>query len=221
MTVASVLPVFGSSRGMCYYPYMPSSGEEKAWEILMGLDPSTISANGKVSYDRAAGVYRVKSFGSVFLVDPKERIIRSNDEPGQNVLRKFGYFAVHSCLWYLIHVKDIPLTGRLVKPADLRGGDLFFRGTHALPLDNLSGRYSRDGGTFLRKGREFGGEPGDYGDASVRLSPLPRIPVTIVLWLEDEEFPARADLMFDSSAGLQLPIDVLWSLAMLSIMVML
>jgi len=206
---------------MCYYPYMPSSGEEKAWEILRGLDPSAVIANGKVSYDQAGGVYRVKSFGSDFLVDPKERIIRSSDEPGESILRKFGYFAVHSCLWYLVHAKGIPLTGRLVRPSDLNGGDLFFRGSHTLPLESLSGRYGQDSGTFLRKGSEFGGEPGDYGDASVRLFSLPRIPVTIVLWLEDEEFPARADLMFDSSAGLQLPIDVLWSLAMLSIMVML
>jgi hypothetical protein len=45
--------------------------------------------------------------------------------------------------------------------------------------------------------------------------------VTVTLWLADEEFPARAGLLLDSICGLQLPTDILWSLARLSCLAML
>ena len=61
----------------------------------------------------------------------------------------------------------------------------------------------------------------NYGDASVELLPLPRIPVTLILWLSDYEFPARADLLFDSTCEQRLPLDVIWSIAMMSVLVML
>ncbi len=50
---------------------------------------------------------------------------------------------------------------------------------------------------------------------------MPKIPVTLILWLQDEEFPARADLLFDSSCELHVPIDIIWSIAMMSTLVML
>jgi len=57
--------------------------------------------------------------------------------------------------------------------------------------------------------------------AAVRLFPLPRVPLTATLWLADEEFPAHAGLLFDSTSGLQLPTDILWSLARLSVLTLL
>jgi hypothetical protein len=50
---------------------------------------------------------------------------------------------------------------------------------------------------------------------------MPRIPVTLILWLSDEEFPARADLLFDSTCEIHLPLDILWSIAMMTILVFL
>jgi hypothetical protein len=50
---------------------------------------------------------------------------------------------------------------------------------------------------------------------------MPRIPLTVILWLGDEEFPSRADLLFDSSAALHVPLDINWSLAMMSLIALL
>jgi hypothetical protein len=50
---------------------------------------------------------------------------------------------------------------------------------------------------------------------------MPRIPVTLILWLSDKEFPAQADFLFNSTCEIQLPLDILWSIAMMSVLVML
>jgi hypothetical protein len=55
--------------------------------------------------------------------------------------------------------------------------------------------------------------------SSLKLLPMPRIPVAIILWLEDEEFPPRAVLLLDSTCELQLPLDIIWSIAMMSVLV--
>ncbi len=47
------------------------------------------------------------------------------------------------------------------------------------------------------------------------------MPVTLILWLGDEEFPPRADLLLDSSCEIHLPLDIIWSVAMLTVLMML
>jgi hypothetical protein len=98
---------------------------------------------------------------------------------------------------------------------------MFFRGSHALPLDNLAKRYGTGKEAFLNKGKELGAESLNFGDAALKLLPMPRVPVTLILWLADEEFPPRADLLLDATCEIQLPIDMIWSVSMLSILVML
>jgi hypothetical protein len=38
--------------------------------------------------------------------------------------------------------------------------------------------------------------------------------------MQDEEFTARADLLFDSSSEMQAPLDILWSVAMMTVLAM-
>jgi hypothetical protein len=197
-----------------------SSGEEKAWDILRGLDPAGVCRSAQVSFDHASGLYLLGSFGMDVSIDPEKKRISSDTAEGALLLDKLGYFSRHSILWYLTGARDIPLSGRLVQPTNLRGGQIFFRGTHILPLDKLASRYSRDAEGFLRRGEQLGGTRLGHGDASIELFPFPRIPVVLILWGEDEEFPARADLLFDSTCEFHLALDVLWSTAMKSIMIM-
>ena len=199
---------------------MISSGEEKAWQTLKGLDPAEVCKNAAVLYDEKYGNYVVKSFCTDFYVSPEKKIIKSTDATGEAVIKKHGYFFIHSCLWYLVHAKDIPFAGRLLKPVNIKGGEIFFRGSHVLPLDNLAKRYGDDKEGFIKRGKELCAEALAYGDASCKLFPMPRIPVILVLWLADDEFPPRTDLLLDSTCEIQLPLDIIWSMAMLSVLVM-
>jgi hypothetical protein len=121
----------------------------------------------------------------------------------------------------LINAKDVPPSGELRKPADMTGGLIYLQGTHILPLDKVAQRYSNDIDGFLRRGKELGGELTDYADASIRLFPFPRVPILILVWKGDEEFSPRCDLLFDSTCELHLPQDIIWSTAMMSLLLIL
>ncbi len=196
-------------------------GENKAWEILATLNPDDVCRAGIVSYDRETERYTVKSFGMEFIVALQDRTISSVAPESDVLLKRLGYFFRLSILWYLVSAKDVACTGRLVKLQNVKGGEIFTKGSHALPLDKVAQKFGKDKEGFLKKGVDLGGEPDNYGDASVKIHPFPRVPAVIMLWLEDEEFPARADLMFDSTCGAQLATDIIWSIAMLCVLMML
>lgn len=200
---------------------MMSSGEAKAWGALAVLDPPEVERNAKVRFDDERGGYVLKSFGKELLVSLKEREIAGLSPDADALRTSFRDFFDISVLWYLAGARDLGFSGRLLKPQSLKGGHHFFTGAHELPLEGLAGKYGNDGAAFLTRTGELGGRPLEYGDASCELLPLPRIPVTLILWLGDEEFPPRADILFDSTAELQLPLDIIWSVAMLSVLVML
>lgn len=197
-----------------------SPGESKAWEILKSSEPSNICRNSLALYDKKENHYILKSLNFDFFISTEHKTIISDSPEGKILTGRFGYFFIHSCLWYLIKSKNIPLSGKLIRPSDIKDGASFFRGSHILPLEKLAEKYSNDKNAFLKKAEEFGGVLQNFGDVSVQLFPMPRIPVTIILWLKDDEFPARADLLFDSSCEFHLPVEIIWSTAMFCIMVL-
>jgi hypothetical protein len=200
---------------------MTSPGEERAWEILRDADPLGICRNAAVSFDEKTNAYLLRSYCMDFQIKPEEKTIKGMTFSGQGIIERYGYFFKHSCLWYLVCAQNIPLTGNLVKPVNIKGGEMFFRGSHVLPLDSLAKRYGAGKEAFLNKGKELCAESLNFGDASLKLLPMPRVPVTLILWLTDEEFSSRTDLLLDASCEIQLPIDIIWSISMLSVLAML
>ena len=196
------------------------SGENKCWKILYAADPAEICMNALISHDASTGCYLLNSFGTNLVISVTDKKISGSDTTGELLLARLGYFSRLSILWYLVSAKNIPLSGKLINPLNLKGGHLFFRGTHILPLDKLAEKYNSDIEGFLKKGISLGGEKVSHGDVAIKLFPLPRIPVILILWRGDDEFPPRADLLFDTTSETQLAIDVLWSIAMMSNLIM-
>jgi Domain of unknown function (DUF3786) len=196
-------------------------GEEKAWESLAGLRPKDVCAGAVAEYDEASRAYSVRSFGIDYIVSTDARTITSSDPRSGLFLERYKDFFRLSILYYLISAKDIPATGRLIRPLDVKGGQRFFSGTHVLPLDQIAERFGSDKVSFVALGLKFGAEIAAFGDAAVRLYPLPRVPVTIILYLHDDEYPSRVTLFFDSTVDFQLSLsDIVWSVAMMASLVM-
>jgi len=196
-------------------------GEENTWEKLSRLDPTDVCRKADVFYDRDTSSYILKSFGLDFSVSFLKREIKNLSEKGEIFMKRLAYFFVPSVLSYLVYVKEIPLSGRFIKPENMKGGEFFFKGSHLLPVEKVAEKYRNEKERFITRGRELNGRITNYGDVSFEFLPLPRIPITLILWLSDEEFPARTDILFDSTCEIQLPLDIIWSIAMMSILIFL
>jgi len=197
------------------------SGDQLAWALVVENEPGTICQQADVQYDFIANKIIMRSFGQEIVVDVSNFTISSPTPLGEKLLHRLGYFFDLACLWYLGKAKNKPLSGKLVGPASLSGGEIFQKGTHVLPLDQIASRYGNDLEGFYKKGAELGGLQLGHGDASLLLHPFPRVPVTMILWASDDEFPARADMFFDATCEQHLPTDVIWSTSMTTVLIML
>lgn len=120
-------------------------------------------------------------------------------------------------LAYLINAQDLPPANKLVQAESLSGGQFFFRGLHCLPTKKLEETFGDCPEVLYGAARRFGAKKCEFGDASVCFYMLPRVPLTIVLWKKDEEFDARASILFDQTASSQLPLDALLAAVNLSV----
>ncbi len=197
------------------------SGEELAWQRLERANAEGLCKNACLSFNKQEQFYIIRCLGNEFKVSLKERLITGISERSQVLLNNLSYFLKLSMLWYMLHAKDIGFSGRLVNPVNIKGGDIFFKGSHVLPLQGLSNRYSNDLEGFYSRCEDLGGIRTAGGDAASLLYPFARVPITIILWKADEEFGPSADLLFDSTCEMQLPLDVIWSTAMLTILAIL
>lgn len=191
--------------------YITDTGEDKAWRELAAADPYTVAASSGAAYDPETGLYTLEILGGFYTVDPEARKVASLQCPGVPP----EYFLGMATPVYLVHAAPVPPSGILVK--EFTGGEFFFRGSHTLPLDAVALRFGSDCGYFRAAcGAALGGVDAGLGDCGCRFRVYPRVEMTFVLWLGDEEFPARASLLFDSNAGRHMALDALWAVALLA-----
>jgi hypothetical protein len=65
----------------------------------------------------------------------------------------------------------------------------------------------------LAKVFKWGGKPTELGDAGFLFKFFPRLPVALINWREDEEFPSYSKILFDVSASNYMPTHGLSALA--------
>jgi len=187
---------------------------ERFWERLAGLQREATAKRAKCRYLAESDSFVVPLLSTDYLVDPERRTVRaapaSEDHP-------VGYLQQLCILAYLADAKDLPPANRLVSVEKLDPGGFFFRGSHRLPVERLASVFGPDPQLLHKAGRVLNAVPRAFGDASIELCVLPRISVTLVIWAADEEFPARASILFDQSATVQLPLDVLFAIGALTI----
>ncbi len=185
-------------------------GRERAWQILAGLDPQEVCNRINVTFDESSKLYSLPLFGHSIFISVEKKEIYGHSGETDLLLNKLKQHSLLPILHFLISGKNIPPSKKYAKLRDLLAGKVESKGTHTIPLKKIAGKYGSDTNNFLNRGRQFGGEPSIYGDASILLAPFPGVPIVIILWAKDDEFSARADLLIDSNCGSQMPPDIIW-----------
>jgi len=180
---------------------------EGLWEQLLELDVQKTARRAKCRYLTDPGHYAITLLNTAYTVDPSDKRILSGQPDSK--APEAGFLEQLCILVYLIKAQDLPLADKLVRAEALPGGQFFFRGLHRLPTGKLEEAFGERPELLYQAAKKLGAKRCEFGDASIELYVLPRIPLTVVLWGADEEFGARASLLFDQTAAAQLPLDAL------------
>ncbi len=167
---------------------------EEFWEELAQLPPGEVSRRSGAVYQE--GLYRLPFLNRILFINPGARRLRIEGAEAEAP----GFRLCLTALLYLSRVDPAGL-GPLRSPKELTGGATFFmnRGPHALPAAPLEERFGHDLPGFLAAGQALGGEPRTHGDAGFSFRVFPGLPVEVILWLADEEFPAQVSFRVPGS----------------------
>ena len=182
---------------------------EELWKQLAAQDPADVCRRSLATWREGTGAYHLPVLNAHYLISTGERTVANEAAADE----KPNMWLWLSAVQYLINAKDIAVSGDPRKAEQFDGGGIFFRHTHAIPTASLEAKFGDDGAAFHRAAATLGGTPLDHKDISYEFALFPRFPVTVILWLADEEFPARASMLFDSTANQHLAPDAIWSAA--------
>jgi hypothetical protein len=176
---------------------------------LAKQDPADVCRRAGCTYDEAAGTYGLTVWGRKYAVNTRKgRIFCAN--PDQEPLHPyFDLFVVH----YLLSAREIPPAGQWISEKDIPGGTTFFRGPHEIPANLIASRFDGDIQGFTRRCAQYGGTRLALADAAFSFVITPRVPVAVLLWQGDEEFPAEAKLLYDATIVRHLASDIVYALA--------
>jgi hypothetical protein len=110
-------------------------------------------------------------------------------------------------LHYLNTADGSPFTDRLITFKELPEGTVYYPTYVKRTIKPLLDKFADRPEALIVAAGDIGGVKAGTGDFSFRLKALPRVPLTVTLWLGDEELPPEGNILFDSSITDYLPTE--------------
>ncbi|MFH1757632.1 MAG: DUF3786 domain-containing protein [Pseudomonadota bacterium] len=145
---------------------------------------------------------RLEYLGRELLISFPAGTIKATHGPGPIPLRE-EILVLH----YLGKATGTAPTGRWISFAEISGGAFYhpvFIQRCQFPLVRFFGSDPEGLKTVAER---MPGGPLDFGDVGVKIQAFPFIPLALILWRGDTEFPAEGNLLFDDSITECLPVE--------------
>jgi hypothetical protein len=102
-------------------------------------------------------------------------------------------------LHYLALAKGTPVANKFIAFKELPEGANYSPTFSKRSIEPLIKYFGREPQCLIETAERLGGRRVDYGDVAVTINVFRRVPITIVLWRGDEEFPPRSNILFDAT----------------------
>jgi len=176
---------------------------------LAEVAPDSLCKNKGCTYNPSDESYSLALWNLQHTLNPKAKTISSSGLSGYVNHEYYDLFVIY----YLLKVRPEIITGEWISEKDLAGGPTFFRGPHLIPTQLVSDTFINDIERFEGRCRKLGGTPVEMGDSAFTFQISPEIPVTVLYWVGDEDFPAEAKILYDRSIEDILTLDIIYALA--------
>lgn len=169
-------------------------------------DPVSMAEKSGSLYDPESGTLRLAYCGRECTVSHPGGEITVAGWPGIGVEEKI------IILQYLWGASGLPPRNRWLSFLELPGGPHHYAPFQKEALFPLARRFGTSPDGFVEAAASLGGEKAGLGKVGVIVPALPRIPLGLVLWPGDDEFPATANILFDEVAQTYLATSTLYML---------
>ncbi|MFH0787249.1 MAG: DUF3786 domain-containing protein [Pseudomonadota bacterium] len=100
---------------------------------------------------------------------------------------------------YLIQATGAPLSNSWITFREIPAGEFYYSAFVKRAKEPLVKTFGHRPELLLELGPLLGGSPRPEGDVSLGFQAFPQVPICLVLWAGDDEFPPDGNLLFDAS----------------------
>jgi hypothetical protein len=119
-------------------------------------------------------------------------------------------------LHYMSAASPRRLSGNWVSYREIPGAAFYFSAFVKRAIDPLKRVFGPNIPALSEAARQLNGTSIEPGDAGFEFNVLPNVPLQLILYEGDDEFPAEANILFDQTVGVILsPEDIAWLAGML------
>jgi len=179
------------------------------FQELSELNPKDACRRASCKYDDMNELYRLSVWGDEYGIFPNQLKINCMNNNTQSLHDYFYLFIIH----YLLKSKEIEISNEWISEKDLPCGTTFFRGPHEIPTNLITLRFNNNINEFKKRCKQLHGIPLNMADAAYYFKITPRIPVAVLYWRGDDEFPAESKILYDKTIAEHLASDVIYALA--------
>ncbi|MHA2296609.1 MAG: DUF3786 domain-containing protein [Candidatus Hodarchaeales archaeon] len=186
----------------------PSKALYFGWELLIRRNPEEVAEYGQVEYDKSNRCFHVEMFKERYIVDLRSRKVSRQPSTHYGKPVSVSPLVATLVIHYLVHVKNIEVTNDLMTFRQLpRGGNVYYPAFNNRAIEPIVKRFGNNPDDLHHASLRIGGTPLKEGDASIKVSVFPKIPVTVIIWKGEESIPPSANILFDRTAKDQLPVE--------------
>jgi hypothetical protein len=146
-----------------------------------------------------------------YLVEPDGFGFSDSVDPGKEVPIQEQVLVLH----YLQAPEAPGPSGSWVSYREIPGASFYNSAFVKRAIDPMKKVFGRDPDAFRRAAGRLGGRPIEPGDVGFEFDVFPRVPLQMILYVGDDEFPAEASILFDPSIERLLSAeDIAWMAGM-------
>ena len=116
-------------------------------------------------------------------------------------------FDITMLAYYFDVCDGAPMTNQWIAFNQIPGGLFYAQAFQGYSGDELAKVFGNDAEAFIRANDKLGGRREFFGNVAYSYQVLPRVPIMVVCWLGDEDFPPSYRMLFDSNAHRHLVTD--------------
>ncbi len=152
--------------------------------------------------DEGCGEFKLPFWGREVLLsfpDFTGKYVESGDEVNTFDLTMLAYY---------FDVSDgAPMNGEWIAFNQIPGGMFYAQAFQGYSGNELAKVFENDADAFIAANEKLGGRREFFGNVAYSYQVLPRVPIMVVCWLGDEDFPPSYRMLFDANAHHHLVTD--------------
>jgi hypothetical protein len=167
-----------------------------AQESFRKKDPRIMALNSGADYqpDAQGGTFECRFINRKIAVTWPEGQLTVPEGVKELSLQEQGLI-----MHYLVGASGAALTGEWITFREIPSGEFYYSAFVQRAKEPLVKTFGHQPQRLLELGTQTGGTQSDQGDVSLLIQVLPRIPVCLVIWFGDDEFPPEGNILFDAS----------------------